>query len=27
MEHGLLEMIFPDKPNSHKQKYRLTRVC
>ncbi|ENX6466764.1 Fic family protein, partial [Acinetobacter baumannii] len=23
MEHGLLEMIFPDKPNSHKQKYRL----
>ncbi|EPG7541474.1 Fic family protein, partial [Acinetobacter baumannii] len=24
MEHGLLEMIFPDKPNSHKQKYRLT---
>ncbi|EOU3910346.1 Fic family protein, partial [Acinetobacter baumannii] len=22
MEHGLLEMIFPDKPNSHKQKYR-----
>ncbi|EOX0205366.1 Fic family protein, partial [Acinetobacter baumannii] len=26
MEHGLLEMIFPDKPNSHKQKYRLTRV-